>query len=100
MRNQGKGSEIFQSGVAFLLGLLFLLTSTVSAAARAKHTTDLRSDSLTQPLGIDSPKPMVSRRFEDDARGAKQTAYEFLVYGMQRASELTTPDVGDSGRVP
>ena len=99
MRNQGKGSEIFQSGVAFLLGLLFLLTSTVSAAARAKHPTDLRSDSLTQPLGIDSLKPMLSWRFEDDARGAKQTAYEIFVYGKQPASDLTKPDVWDSGRV-
>ena len=82
-----------------LLGLLLLPRNPVSAAVRAKRPTDLRADSLTHPLGIDSPRPMLSWRLQDDSPGAKQTAYEIFVYSKRPTTTETTPDIWDSGRV-
>jgi alpha-L-rhamnosidase len=99
MRHPRTSSEILRACVTFLFGLQLLLTNAASAAVGAKNPTDLRSDSLTNPLGIDSPKPMLSWRLQDDSRGAKQTAYEIFVYVKQPTTALTKPDVWDSGRV-
>lgn len=42
---------------------------------------------------------MLSWRLQDDTRGAKQTAYEILVYSKRPAAIKAKPDVWDSGRV-
>lgn len=85
--------------VAFLLGLLLLPQAPISAAVGERKPTGLRADSLTHPLGIDSPRPMLSWRLQDDAFGAKQTAYEIFVYSKQPTTIETKPDVWDSSRI-
>src|SRR5215469_3456607 len=96
MKLQRKNTVIFPT--CFVL-LLLLPTNPVSAAVRSKRPTDLRADSLTHPLGIDSPRPMLSWRLQDDSPGAKQTAYEIFVYSKRPTTTETTPDIWDSGRV-
>jgi len=99
MKLQRKNTVIFPTCFVLLLGLLLLPRNPVSAAVRAKRPTDLRADSLTHPLGIDSPRPMLSWRLQDDSPGAKQTAYEIFVYSKRPTTTETTPDIWDSGRV-
>ena len=99
MKLQRKNTVIFPTCFVLLLGLLLLLWNPVSAAVRAKRPTDLHADSLTHPLGIDSPRPMLSWRLQDDSLGAKQTAYEIFVYTKRPTTTETKPDIWDSGRV-
>ncbi len=99
MRHQGKGIETSRTCAVFLLGLLLLPGNAASAAGGAKNPTDLRTDSLTNPLGIDSPRPILSWRLQDDTPGAKQTAYEIFVYSKRPTASDEKPDVWDSGLV-
>jgi len=99
MRHQGKGIETSRTCAVFLLGLLLLPGNSASAAGGAKNPTDLRTDSLTNPLGIDSPRPILSWRLQDDTPGAKQTAYEIFVYSKRPTASDEKPDVWDSGLV-
>jgi alpha-L-rhamnosidase len=95
---QAEAVRTFRICVALLLGL-FLLGNSASVNAGAKNPKDLRTDSLNQPLGIDSPKPSLSWRLQDDTPGARQTAYEILVYSKWPAAIEAKPDIWDSGRV-
>jgi len=99
MKHQGKGIETHRACAVFLLGLLLLLKNSSSATVQVKNPTDLRADSLIQPLGIDSPRPMLSWRLQDNTDGAKQTAYEIFVYSKRPMAIETKPDVWDSGRM-
>jgi len=98
MKRQRKVIETSRTWVVFLLGL-FLLRNSVFAAVGTGNPTDLRADSLTDPLGIDAPKPLLSWRLQDDRSGAKQTAYEIFVYSKRPTAIEAKPDVWDSGRV-
>ena len=95
---QAKAIDTSRICAAFLLGLLFLGNS-ASAGPGAKNPRELRTDSLSHPLGIDSPRPFLSWRLQDDTPAAKQSAYEILVYSKPPAAIETKPDVWDSGRV-
>ena len=64
-----------------------------TAASRSKPT-GLKCDSLIEPLGIDSPKPLLSWKLQDASWGAAQTAYQILV-----GSKPNAADVWDSGRI-
>jgi len=57
--------------------------------------TGLRCDSLIQPLGIDTAKPVLSWRLVDDRDGAKQTSYEITV----SSSASGKAKIWDSGRI-
>ena len=57
------------------------------------EVTGLTVDGLTNPMGIESERPLFGWRMESDAAGAKQTAYQITV---------TDPDgtvMWDSGKV-
>ncbi len=56
-----------------LLALSFLL----SGASFAQ--TELQTEHLTQPLGIDAPHPRLSWRLNDPTKGATQTAYALVL---------------------
>jgi alpha-L-rhamnosidase len=61
--------------------------------------TGLTIDSLVQPLGIDSPKPLLSWKLQDPTTGAAQTAYEVLVSTHKPGTGPLTADAWDSGRI-
>lgn len=60
---------------------------------------NLRCESLTNPLGIDTPRPRLSWRLDDARRGATQSAYQILVAGDPSRLAKPAPDVWDSGVV-
>jgi alpha-L-rhamnosidase len=83
--------------------LVCILSSSSLSHAEAKTVsgglTDLRCDSLVQPLGLDTPAPMLSWRIVDDAPGAKQTAYRLTVFvDRLNAVKQGTP-LWDSGKI-
>jgi len=59
----------------------------------------LQCDALMEPLGIDSPHPMLSWHLHDDRYGARQTAYQIQVASSPALLTAGKPDVWDSGRV-
>jgi alpha-L-rhamnosidase len=62
------------------------------AGEGALKVTHLVCEYLTDPLGIDTPKPRLSWALESSLRAQKQTAYEIVVTG-------TTVDVWSTGKV-
>ncbi len=71
----------------------------VLAATTAAGPTNLRVDSLAEPLGIDSLKPMLAWQLSDPGPGALQSAYELRVYSHSPAATNEKADIWDSGRV-
>lgn len=59
----------------------------------------LKCNSLVEPMGIDTPEPVLSWRLQDKTSGAKQTAYEITVSSKPNASDAKAADIWDSGRV-
>jgi hypothetical protein len=82
-----------------------LLAGTTLAAAPAVRgslrVVDLRTEHLTDPIGIDEPAPLVSWRLEGD--GAEipegQQAYQIRVAGSAAALKRGRTLIWDSGRV-
>jgi alpha-L-rhamnosidase len=60
---------------------------------------ELRVDNLISPLGIDDMAPRFSWQLQDQARGARQTAYEVQVASRAELLAQDKADVWDSGRV-
>ena len=85
------------------LSMLALILATAASASAATPASSrpaaLKCDSLVQPLGIDTPKPLLSWQLRDTSSGAKQTAYEILVSSKPAQSGALKPDIWDSGRV-
>lgn len=77
-------------GVSAMAGTTF-----ASAADTFSKPIGLRCDSLVEPLGIDTAKPVLAWRLMDSRSGAKQTAYEITVSN----SSTGKADVWDSGQV-
>lgn len=72
----------------------------ISAAAVSfgAKLTDLRTENLPSPLGIDAEKPRFSWRMEADERNAMQKAYEVQVALTTETLLQGKADVWDSGR--
>ncbi len=74
--------------------LTFLLL-TLPAAATPIH---LRTDHLTNPIGIDSPKPTFAWQSDATTPNWTQTAYQILIATSE--ANLAKPDIWDSHRIP
>jgi alpha-L-rhamnosidase len=59
----------------------------------------LQCESLTTPLGMDAPKPLLSWKLHDPRDGARQTAYQVQVASRESLLQTGKPDVWDSGRI-
>jgi len=59
----------------FSLSLAFCLFS----YAKAQTLTALKTEYLTQPIGLDHPNPRFTWQMSDDSQGAKQIRYRILV---------------------
>ena len=70
-----------------------------SAAPRSGRPVALKCESLNEPLGIDTQKPVLSWQLQDAADGAKQTAYRITVFSKSPKSPAAKADVWDSGRI-
>lgn len=89
--------------VSVIMITSFCLTATdLSVAFAADESTAkvvrLKTDSMINPIGIDSTNPYFSWQMEDDVRGQKQTAYRILV--AKSDEKLNSGEyVWDSGKV-
>jgi alpha-L-rhamnosidase len=61
--------------------------------------TDLSSEDLKNPLGIDAKNPRLSWQLESNQRGQKQTAYYILVSSSPKKLEKEVGDLWDSGKI-
>jgi alpha-L-rhamnosidase len=88
--------------IVALLLLACAITATPTpayAASTSAKPSHLRCDALSQPLGLDTPRPLLSWQLEDSRWSAKQTAYQITVYSKLPSSATVKADVWDSGRI-
>ncbi len=81
----------------------FSLTTLLLAALTALHAGEvagLRCADLTNPLGLDDPRPQLSWRIESPRRNEQQTACQVLVASSTARLQKEQGDVWDSGTVP
>jgi alpha-L-rhamnosidase len=71
-----------------------ILLLTFPAAATPIH---LRTDHLTNPIGIDSPKPTFAWQSDATTPNWTQSAYQILIATTE--ANLTKPDIWDSHRI-
>ncbi len=62
--------------------------------------TDLKTNYMVNPLGIDDPRPRFFWEVNDKRRGAVQGAYQVVVAISESQLSLDRGDVWDSGRQP
>ncbi len=82
----------------FILFLFSLLLFTGSIYA-VTSITDLRTEQLKNPAGIDVRQPRLSWRIESDERNVIQTAYHILVASSPELLEQGKGDIWDSGKI-
>ena len=61
--------------------------------------TDLRTEQLTNPLGLDTPQPRFSWRIGSEKRNIIQTTYRLLVASSPELLNENQADVWDTGEV-
>jgi alpha-L-rhamnosidase len=61
--------------------------------------TNLRTEHLPKPLGLDSPSPRLQWQLASDERGQRQTAYRILVARSPKALSANESELWDSGKV-
>ncbi len=82
----------------FILFLFSLLLFTGSIYA-VTSITDLRTEQLKNPAGIDVRQPRLSWRIESEERNVIQTAYHILVASSPELLEQGKGDIWDSGKI-
>ncbi|WP_448808271.1 family 78 glycoside hydrolase catalytic domain [Agromyces bauzanensis] len=86
--------------LAVVAGGTAMATPAIAVPEGAGATTsvhDLRTNALTDPLGIDADAPRMSWKLEGERRGIEQRAWQVRVATSTEA--LAQPDVWDSGKV-
>ncbi len=80
-----------------ILTLCFFLTEV--AWGVSVSVTDLRTEQLTNPLGIDTTLPRLSWRITGNGRGIRQTSYHIQVASTPEKLYSDQADIWDSGEV-
>ncbi|MFZ0746908.1 MAG: family 78 glycoside hydrolase catalytic domain [Terracidiphilus sp.] len=81
-----------------LMGTM-MASATTARTLRANGPVKLRVDNLKTPLGIDDLAPRFSWWLEDEARGARQSAYEVTVATNAELLSEGKANIWDSGRI-
>lgn len=83
--------------------ILFITVTTFfsysGANGQSVRLTDLQSDHLETPIGIDNPAPRLSWKMEDSRQGAKQTSYRVLVDKDSMKVVNGNADIWDTGKI-
>src|SRR5579862_7481751 len=82
-----------------LITMSFSLLATSSSFSQTNKPEKLKCESLTTPLGMDAPKPLLSWQLRDSREGARQTAYQIRVASNLSLLESGKADIWDSGRI-
>lgn len=83
---------------------LILCAGSVGAASSGLKPVDLRCERLTNPVGVDTPRPLLSWKLAPTAsgaanRGQRQTAFEIQAASSARGLARGEVDLWDSGRI-
>jgi alpha-L-rhamnosidase len=84
--------------IPFVIAVL-LLTSFKETVVTNVQLKNLRTEMLTNPLGIDATKPRFSWELTGDQRGIEQTAYNILVASSPEKLAANQADLWNSGKV-
>jgi alpha-L-rhamnosidase len=84
---------------SLFLGCLLATLMTPLRAAAELRPVALRTEYLTNPVGLDTPAPRLSWQLESAARGAKQVAYRIRVASTTAKLKADVGDLWDSGKV-
>ena len=80
--------------------ILFILVMSVSLSAASPNApTELKTEYLVNPIGIDTGTPRFSWICSDSDRGSAQTAYEIIVASTLANINSNVGDQWDSGKV-
>ncbi|RYG65077.1 hypothetical protein EON80_18030, partial [bacterium] len=71
----------------------------VLGSSKAASVANLRCEYLSNPMGIDAPKPRLSWNIQGGRRGWMQTAYRLQVASTAELLKAGKPDLWDSGQV-
>ncbi len=81
--------------------ILFTLLAGISAQTVTAGITpvNLRTEWLTEPVGLDAPRPRLSWHLESAERGQRQSAYQVLIGSDRSMLKPGLADLWDSGKV-
>lgn len=83
--------------------LMFCLVTACNVENKALMATDLRCESLSNPIGIDIVNPQLGWSInvsgDNELKGIKQTAYQILVASSEELLENNIGDLADSKKV-
>ncbi|MFI5732739.1 family 78 glycoside hydrolase catalytic domain [Kribbella sp. NPDC051587] len=82
---------------ALALAALLAMPVSTASATPAPQVHNLKTNALSEPLGIAAGKPRLSWQLDSDRRGVAQSRYE--VHVASSPSKLAHPDAWDSGVV-
>src|ERR1700675_4590649 len=100
-RKEEKMIRRFGQGFFLVYVLGIELSSLFAPMLRADPgaPSQLRCESMDNPLGIGSARPQLSWQMQDGRRGAKQTAYQIQVAGSLEALGNGTADIWDRSKI-
>jgi len=92
-------SKLSAVNFSFLLGLLVLIGFSCHTSKNEVTITNLKSEYLFSPVGIDSPSPRLVWQISSDKPGKYQSAYEIIVGTDSLAIEKGKGNLWDSGKI-
>ena len=99
--NSFKTASTGLSQITFAIAwtLLASISTSKAQAAYLPHITELRCESLVEPLGLDDQAPVLSWNLGDTSPGATQAAYRVEVFSAKPAANSHAPALWDTGRI-
>ncbi|QGH33563.1 Bacterial alpha-L-rhamnosidase [Gracilibacillus salitolerans] len=77
----------------------FSLPLMAETASETTQISNLKVESIVNPLGLETQSPRFSWMMESDRKGQKQTAYQILVASSNSKLDEGVGDIWDSGKV-
>src|SRR5206468_2662410 len=87
------------NGFILCLFWIFAFAEESHGDPSAVLVTELKTEHLSEPLGIQTPRPRFRWLLDSKERGQLQTAYQILVATSLEKLQADTGDKWDSGRV-
>ncbi|MDB5326352.1 MAG: alpha-L-rhamnosidase, partial [Phycisphaerales bacterium] len=89
----------FLAPLALMAGCAATHRSAANMPVSGLLTESLRCEYLTNPIGVDVPRPRLSWTLASEARGARQSAYQIMVATTPAQLAAGKADLWDSGKV-
>ncbi len=86
--------------IVLLACFTFMTTGVPAMAAAPGAPTELKTENLVNPMGIDAANPRFSWVNTSSDRGWQQSAYQILVASSQANIDSNNGDLWNSGKVP